>query len=274
MVDAATLFAQTRSAVASLAYPPEISYDIVVSGIDGGSQRTNHYRAVVRTETGEIRVEEISDEEEAGPSPPPRGFNSSVTATICIFRGGCATKSEAVGETPASADLLGVPVLSPTYDFGIVVPNGPARHVVTGQTTLPVIVSVASSRKDYDITLLGMESIGNNTAYHLHFVPLRDPRRYRLRDLWVDPATHLPERAIVAGNFTLAPMTDVRWTIDFGEMAGGWYISRETAMSTLFLPHRRVVRDATISFEDIAPSGSVYGPALTPDASANTLVEP
>ncbi len=145
MVDAATLFAQTRSAIASVAYPPQISYEIVVSGLDGSSPRADHYRALVRTQTGDVRVEAESDEAAAKPAPPPRGVNASITATICIARGGCATHSEPAGRTPGSADLLGVPMLSPTYDFGIVAPYGGAkRRLDTEQTALPVLASVVS----------------------------------------------------------------------------------------------------------------------------------
>jgi hypothetical protein len=274
VVDAATLFAQTRSAIASVAYPPRISYEIVVSGFDGSVPRADHYRALVRTQTGDVRVEAESDEEAANPVPPPHGVNTSLTATICIARGGCATHSEPAGRTPGSPDLLGVPVLSPAYDFGIVTPYRASRRAETEPTTLPVIASVVSSRRDYDISFLGMESIGNDMTDHLHFVPLHEPHRYRLRDLWINPTTHLPERAIVAGNFTVAPMTDVPWSIDFGSTANAWYISSETAMSTLYLSHQHVVRDAAISFEQIQPFDGIYGPALRPGVSPTTLVEP
>jgi hypothetical protein len=216
---------------------------------------------------------QISDEEAVSP-PPPRGVNTSVTATICIMRGGCAIHKEAVGRTPDSADLLGEPMLSPTYDFGIVTPYGATRHVDTGQTTLPVIASVTSSRKDYNITFLGTENVGSDAAYHLHFEPLGDPHRYRLRDLWINPTTHLPERAIVGGNFTLAPMTDVPWTIVFEATAKAWYVSRETAMSTLYLAHKHVVRNAAIAFEQIQPFDGIDGPILQPDVTPTTLAEP
>lgn len=84
----------------------------------------------------------------------------------------------------------------------------------------------------------------------------------------------MPERAVVAGNFTLAPMTDVPWVIDFGSTANAWYISSETATSTLYLAHKEVVRDAAISFEQIQPYDGIYGPALRPDVGPTTLVEP
>jgi len=142
------------------------------------------------------------------------------------------------------------------------------------QTELPIIASVASARKDYDVTLLEPGILEGRAAYHLGLRPLHDPHKYRLRELWVDPTTYLPLRAIVAGNFTLAPMTDVPWQIDFANVGSSWYVSREAPLSTLYLPHRKVVRSVSIAFEHIAPSGSGLGPAIQPAVTATTLVEP
>ncbi len=50
MTDAATIFAQTRSAIASVAYPARVSYTIVVSGLDGDVRKINHYRAILDTQ--------------------------------------------------------------------------------------------------------------------------------------------------------------------------------------------------------------------------------
>jgi len=271
LADAAAIFAQTRSAVASVAYPPSLAYSIVVSGVDGSVNRTNHYRAIVNTETGNIRVRQVSDEEAAAPVTP-HGVNTAFTFTICIFRSGCGGRSIPVGPPQGSPDLLGVPLLSPTYDFGIIAPNSAHRSNV--DATLPVIATVASSRKDYDVTLIGSEALNGEPTIHLALRPLHDAHKYRLRDLWINPATYLPERAIVAGNFTAAGMADVPWTIDFKQIGSLWYVAKETPLTTLYLPHRQQVRNATIAFENIVATDEVYGPALVPDSTSDTLVEP
>jgi hypothetical protein len=64
--------------------------------------------------------------------------------------------------------------------------------------------------------------------------------------------------------------------VDFSILDGAPYITRETAGDTLYLPHHRVVREATIAFEDIQERGStIFGvPLIEPDANDATLVEP
>lgn len=271
-MDAAAIFAQTRSAVASVAYPPSIAYSIVVNGLDGNVPKANHYHAVLNTETGTIRLQTVSDEDLAKP-PTPHGFNAYFVLRISGGRGsGVGGPDFPMGRPPDETDILGVPLLAPTYDFGIVAPYS-SRHVDV-DTTLPVIASVASSRRDYEVTFVGTETLEGHASYHLALQPLHEPHKYRLRQLWVDPITHLPERAIVAGNFTLAPMTDVPWQIDFATSNASWYVSKEAPLSTLYLDHRKVIRNASIAFENISVNSSMLGPAIEPDVTPTTLIEP
>jgi hypothetical protein len=97
-----------------------------------------------------------------------------------------------------------------------------------------------------------------------------------LRELWIGTNDYLPRRAIVAGNFTLAPLVDVPWSVDFSILGGAPYITRESAADTLYLAHRRVVREATIAFEDVRePDGTIYDtPLVEPEIEDTTLVEP
>jgi hypothetical protein len=54
------------------------------------------------------------------------------------------------------------------------------------------------------------------------------------------------------------------------------FVTRESTDDTLYLPHRRVVRDAVIAFENISePGDSIYDrPLLTPAQADDTLMEP
>ena len=87
---------------------------------------------------------------------------------------------------------------------------------------------------------------------------------------------YLPRRAVLAGNFTVAPLVDVPWTVDFSVINGTPFVTRESTDETLYLAHHRVVRDAVIAFENInEPDGSVYDrPLLTPSEIESTLAEP
>ncbi|MDQ2864626.1 MAG: hypothetical protein M3R51_00205 [Candidatus Eremiobacteraeota bacterium] len=169
---------------------------------------------------------------------------------------------------------MGVPLLSANYDFGLRAPRVPEKHVANETGPLPVIASVVSQSRDYDVTMLGTETLKEASVFHLGLRPLRDPGRYRLRELWIDETNHLPVQAIVAGNFTLAPMTDVPWRVDFQIISNVWNVSKESALATLYLAHQRVVREASIDFDNVTEPDGIYGPAVEPEATSTTLLEP
>lgn len=143
-------------------------------------------------------------------------------------------------------------------------------------TSLRVIAIVSSGSPDYSVSLIDTPLLDGALTYHLGLTPLRRPKDNRLRELWIGSSDYLPRKAIVAGNFTLAPLVDVPWTVDFSVVAGAPYITRESAAATLYLAHHRVVREATIAFEDIQePRASIYDvPLIAPDVQDTMLVEP
>jgi hypothetical protein len=268
--DPYALFSQARAAVSAARYPERLDYTIDVSGFDGSLFRTNHYRATDRTEQG-IKVAAISAEEAAS-WHVPQGVNVKFVASIY----GAAIVIP-LGRTPASYDLLGVPMLAPSYTFGLRYPpvTVATTHTPPAAGTLPVIAVVSSQARDYRIEFEGAQTIDDAQTYDLRLTPLRDPKNNRLRELWVGAGDHLPRRASVAGNFTLAPLTDIPWTIDFDVIGGAPYIARESADALLYMPHRQVVRAAQISFEDVRPgAGFMNTPLLAPDPSDTTLFEP
>jgi hypothetical protein len=72
-------------------------------------------------------------------------------------------------------------------------------------------------------------------------------------------------------------LVNVPWTVDFTVTAGCAYIADETAQATLYLPHRRIVRDAVITFENVHDSAGasfLNRPLLQPEINDSTLVEP
>src|SRR5581483_7964072 len=142
--------------------------------------------------------------------------------------------------------------------------------------TLKTIAVVSTNARDYSVAMIDAPLLGGVPTYHLRLVPLRKPKENRLRELWVDEDDDLPRRAVVAGNFTTAPLTDVPWRISFSLFEGAPVITTETADTTLYLPHRRVVRDATIAFENFhEPEGSPVGePLVQPLPSDDAPCEP
>jgi hypothetical protein len=144
--------------------------------------------------------------------------------------------------------------------------NGPLR----------VIAIVSSRAPDYRVSLIDTPLLDGVSTYHLGLTPLRKPKDNRLRELWIGTGDYLPRKAIVAGNFTLAPLVDVPWSVEFSVLDGAPYITRESAVDTLYLAHRRVVREAAVAFEDIHErSSTIYDvPLIAPGVQDTTLVEP
>ncbi len=271
--DAYALWQRARSAVTSAQYPRRLSYTIAVAGIDGQTPVLDHYRGSCDPEDGAIRIFPISDEQLAKPPPVPHGVNASFNIGICF--GSCAGIKLPLGHQAPYQDLLGEPLLAPTYAFGMRYPSRTSAHDADEPSVLRTIAVVATQTRDYQVTLIDTPDLDGTSTYHLALRPLRHPKDNRLRELWIGTADFLPRRAIVAGNFTVAPLVDVPWTVDFAVLDGAPYVSRESASSTLYLTHRRVVRDAIIAFENISEPTSIYdAPLVQPDATDTSLVEP
>lgn len=272
------LFAHARAAVSSARYPNSVDYTIAISGLDGQTPRANHYRAYSRPAEGIIDVAPVSAEEEAHPLVV-HGINFALTATICGGRceTGTGHVSEPVGRTPDSADLVGVPILEPTYAFGLRYPQARGRPQTAEASNLPTIAIVATHTHDYDVTLVDEPLVGGTPTYHLQLRPLRKPHDNRLRELWIGQNDFLPRRAVIAGDFTIAPLVNVPWTVDFSVTGGCSYIADEKAQATLFLAHRHVVQNAVIAFENVRDASAdtfFHRPLIQYDPAATALVEP
>lgn len=278
-LNAYAIFLHARSAVTSARYPRRIDYTIAVGGIDGDVPKIDHYRASSDLASGEIHVASISEEDLASPPPIPRGVSFNLTATLCSGKGGgCGTYADPAGRSAQAPDLIGTPILAPTYMFGLRYgqPTEATAHTSSEADALPVIAVVSTKKRDYSVALAGIPTIDGAPTYHLLLTPLRNPKKNRLRELWVGTADYLPRQAVVAGNFTLAPLVDVPWTLSFSVIDGAPVLTRESANATLYLPHHRVLHDARIAFDGIHDAGTtiVGEPLLQPPPTATALVEP
>lgn len=274
-VDPWALFLRARSAVTSAAYPWRLDYTIAITGLDGAKRVSDHYRASCDPTDGSIKLFPISDEQLAAPPPVPHGVNVKFNIGICFFL--CTGVSLPMGHPAPYQDLLGEPHIAPIYMFGLRYGRVPYNVKPVGvETALPVIATVSTRERNYDVSFLGMETVDGVDTYHLGLKPLRKPKDNRLRELWIGTTDYLPRKAVVSGNFTEAPLVDVPWAINFSVVDGMPFVTQESTEATLYLPHRRVVRDATISFENISePDGSIFGrPLVVPDGADDELEEP
>lgn len=273
--DPYAIFMRARSAITMAQQrAPLIEYTISVSGFDGTGLRTNHYRASYRPEVNEIDVDAISLEESREAPPVIRDFDVRPQQAGCECQpddGGPLSVS--VGNPDRSPDLLGVPRLTPTYMFGLDAP-AVSNHLGHALSSGPRVIAVVSTELNYAVTLVDEPAIDESPTYHLRLTPLRDPKGLRLRELWIGALDYLPRRAVIEGNFTTAPLTDVPWIIDFSVMNGEPVIVRETA-AALFLPHQQVVRDVVVAFEDIGERRRLSGaPLIDPVLADPALLEP
>jgi hypothetical protein len=277
--DAYAIFAHTRSAVSAAQYPFALEYTIAVSGNAGSSSQTEHYRAFYSPDDGKLLVNPVSSEEAAHPVTP-HGANLHLTFKISINAGAggqTATASTPAGNPETSPDLIGVPFLTPTYMFGLNYASLAKPAAVSSSSSLPTIAVVGVGRPAYSVALAGTAMIDGTQTYELNLTPLHDPKANRIRTLWVGVADYLPRKAIVAANFTIAPLDDVPWTIGFSVVDGVPLITDERPSQTLFLPHHHAISDVSIAFEDVHQahdSALLEGELLRQAPSTTTLVEP
>lgn len=270
------IFTRAKDAWYAQRYPDFLTYTISVNVSERGVAKTNHYHVAYDAKNEHVAVEAVSDEEKAAPAS-----GDGVNVRLGLKRQGRTLFERRVGNPGDAVDLLGVPDLAPNYAFGL------ARHLnAAGSPTddelvaqirdefhdpappsttkelatapgLKEIAVVSASHHDYDVRLLGIENVGGTDAYHLALRPLLDPRRLRLRELWVATGTFATLKLITSGNFA-GP--DVPWLVSFEEVNGARYIASEVAMDRIGVGDHRYDA-ATVSFENITASAR---PRFTP----------
>jgi hypothetical protein len=120
------------------------------------------------------------------------------------------------------------------------------------ETPLRELARVEAVTRDYTIALAGMERVHDQDAYHLTLVPLRQPRTYRLRDLWVATKTYETLRLDVDGLFGGRPYEDARWSVTFVDFNGLAYVQQIRAEATLRFGLDRYVDDLEYDFVEYA----------------------
>lgn len=261
--DPYAIFARARSYWSAQTYPAQISYVITVSGNERDREIRNDYEAFASTITGQITVNATSKEEAARPYTP---HGATVKVNLRISYAGKAphapqadpqgvigvSKSMNVSKMQ-QYDLLGVPLLSPTYGFGLSIATL-AEHRAAPELPagLKTIASLSVGSRDYDIRFAGDSTIGGTPCYDLQLRPLHNPGKYRLRELWIAQATYAPLQALIQGNFTEGPSPRLPWLIHFVTANGVTYISDEAAQSPVqYLGH--TYTNVTIAFNDVEP---------------------
>ncbi len=281
MRDPYAIFARARQAWEAQAYPDRMDYDVVVQTVRDGTPITERYGGYYDAAHNVIDVDPVSDYERAHPAS-----GRGVKFTLVFIQ---------VGKLEVPVDVMGVPELAPAYSFGIAhyvaprastsselvhhirdVYNDPSAQptplVVTNG--IPVITREEATARSYTITLAGVELLDGKSVYHLKLVPVRDPRRFRLREIWVDTNTFLTWRLVNDGNFSNGPGSTSTWTVDFATVNGAQYIEQEHTDAKMKFEHTNL-DGATIRFESIAPEDGYHLHAMFyPRPDLTVLREP
>ena len=219
LTDPYQVFGAARARWESQHYPEKIAYTVAVDVVESGVRKSERYEAGYDAAEDTLLVDPVSDREKAHPYYAPGGFGFNVA----LF---------GQGRPNPDVDFFGVPFLAPNYSFGIgVTPRGssspppdpmelvreiraefhdplpPSRNmpVPAASPGLREIAVVSTRTETYDITLAGIEPVDETPAYHLVLHPLREPGRYRLRDLWIDTQSFAPRKLVEAQQFRRRP---------------------------------------------------------------------
>jgi hypothetical protein len=251
--DAYEIFDHARRVLQSESYPDPIFYRTTVRVSEGTKDEFEHFRAEAFA-GGDIRVEGVSQEEQATPHASSGvNFKFALSLGWNTGTGGqTATATEDAGRKERSPDYLGVPLISPSYSFGLTFFNDAApTPSPPSVSNLRTITTVTAIGRVYRVSLIGTETVDGLYAYHLHLEPTIRPGRYRVRELWIDAYTYQIVQLQTEGNFTAAPMSNVPWLVTFQDVDGTIYIKTESALEPLVFHHARTFSTASITFDDI-----------------------
>ena len=261
------LYAAARRARSESAYAHYAVYATVLTFRHNGHQVVSTWDTVEDLRRRLVHAHALNREEAAHPHVP-HGTNIGVgIGPSGILGPGVMPPQGRTTNPEPTNDPIGQLSFAVDQDFGLALNSPPIgatanmSEVATTVTTLPKIGRTGTVARTYDVTDLGDFTENGVVLHHLGLRPLRDPRRYRLRELWLDAKTSLPQRAVVAGIGNRWPLDAVDWRVEFKQLEGGTYIARETALTPLNSDGGRL-DEVTITFAELQATNR-----LTPEQS-------
>ncbi len=250
--DPEAIFANARAAWSAGAYPRFGSYATIVEFHTATRHIKRTWDTIEDFRHAVVFSRKFSREEVASPPDAPRGINIDIPFLGTLNK---VQQIDPVGHVAFAVD----------QDYGLAPAERRYTHAVSAADfaaigkTLPIIGRTGVKVRDYDVRLIETLDDERGREYHLGLTPLHDPAKYRLRELWVDAKTWLPEEAIVSGIGSQPPLTTVPWRIEYRQTQGGTYIARETALADVDYGAAGMLHWLTVSFDEFAPSASATG---------------
>lgn len=253
------LYLAAREARSQSAYARYAVYATVVRFRNGAHQVVSTWDTVEDLRRRLVHAHALRREEAAHPHVP-HGINIGMGAGPSgIMPAGQMPPKGAVLNREPTEDPIGQLTFAVDQDFGLALNAQPIAatadmsQVAASVTALPHIGRTGTVARTYVVTDLGDLAEDGVALHHLGLKPLRDPHRFRLRELWIDAKTALPTRAVVAGIGNHAPLDGIDWRVEFTQLQGGTYVAREVALAPLETGGGRL-DDVTISFDEVRPT--------------------
>jgi hypothetical protein len=212
--DANEIYDRARAAANAARLPAFLSYDSLATFARKGKVKAERYRVVLRSADGKSYVTPVPDSPRDRLDTRPRVQDAPPYLSPYNTFGLIERKA---GEQPSPYEARGTPA--------------PGTPAASGP---PVIGSVTVTARPYEISLLGIETLGGRTVYHLALRPLRDPVHRRLRELFVATDSYRLERAVIQAYGAAGPLhTRPLVTIDYAPAGDGQAIVRISVDVTL-----------------------------------------
>jgi hypothetical protein len=246
------LFDAARDARSRASYPRYAVYATVVRFRRGEQTGTSTWDTIEDLRRRIVHAHELRREEAANPHVP-HGINFGINGGPSGPIMGIPPKGVVVTHE-APDDPIGQLTFAVDQDFGLAVDaasitaSRDMNDVASAAVTLPRIGRTGTIVRTYEISDLGDVTEEGVVLHHLGLRPLRDPKRYRLRELWTNAKSSLPVRAVVAGVGNRDPLDGIDWRVEFAQIGGGTYVARESALAPLDTGGGRL-DDVTIAFE-------------------------
>lgn len=225
-------------------YPNVVAYMVDVEATHNGVSEHRHYHEYWSALDNRTFIKPpVSDEQLLHPYVPSAGVNF-MGWNIGAPRAGTGAR-----------DFIAPPLLAPNYTFGIAAYTPPQSltpsqivEEIRREYHDPAPGKVYKLAQQSGLTTIAVASVSARVYFHLTLQPLRDPLKYRLRDLWIDVDTYRTERTRIAGNFTDTAMEQVPWMVRFRQVGDATYIASEDAQAPIVGYHGPMYSQYSVSF--------------------------
>jgi hypothetical protein len=221
--EAERIFTQARNAWQARTEAPFLSYGIRLRIANASHRWDNWWEAYYRNSDRRFiarRLVNVSDDEKRLKGVPlclPFGikiFDTNPNAEPIFIEDPTIQAAESFGvlRSATARTLSGL--------------ESPEEPLLAIATPLPEIGRTQAVSRDYEVELVNAGPDSEEGIYHLRLMPLRDPRRLRLRELWVSKRDYATRKLVVEGISDGEPYDRARWVASYTQIDGRVYLEQ------------------------------------------------